>query len=93
MAGRALTEAEWQGLLARAAGSEFNAAFYAVLTTGVVCRMGCPSRSPLRRNVGMFDDLPAALAAGFRPCKRCKPAIGSGPPAQEIGNQPQAGGL
>ena len=86
MAGRALTEAEWQALLDRVAGP----GFFAVRTTGVVCRMGCPSRSPLRRNVVLFADLGTALAAGFRACKRCKPALGSGLPAQEIGDQPQA---
>ena len=89
MAGRALTEAEWQALLSRATGP----GFYAVRTTGVVCRTGCPARTPLRGNVVMFDDLAGAVAAGFRPCKRCKPELGSGLPAQEVGDQPQAGGL
>lgn len=48
-------------------------AFYAVRTTGIVCRMGCPSRAPRPENVVHFDDLDAAVAAGYRPCKRCRP--------------------
>lgn len=44
---------------------------YAVRTTGVYCRPGCPSPRPLRRNVVLFVDGPAAEAAGFRACKRC----------------------
>ena len=87
MAGRTLSEQEWAGLLARAPGP----GVYAVKTTAVVCRTGCPARTPLRHNVVMFDDLETALMAGYRPCKRCKP--GSGRPAQEVGNQAQAGCL
>lgn len=48
-------------------------ALYAVRTTGIVCRVGCPSRAPRPENVVHFADLGAALAAGFRPCKRCRP--------------------
>lgn len=75
MAGIALTDAEWAVLLARLPGR----AFYAVKTTGVVCRTGCPARTPLRRNVLRFDTVAAATAAGFRPCKRCKPLAEDGP--------------
>ncbi|MFZ9986944.1 MAG: Ada metal-binding domain-containing protein [Candidatus Nanopelagicales bacterium] len=48
-------------------------AFYAVRTTGIVCRRGCPSRAPRPENIVNFDDLGAAVAAGYRPCKRCRP--------------------
>jgi AraC family transcriptional regulator of adaptative response/methylated-DNA-[protein]-cysteine methyltransferase len=48
---------------------------YAVLSTGIVCRPGCPSRLPLRRNVVLFDNAGQAEAAGFRRCLRC----GGGP--------------
>ncbi|MCA8910456.1 MAG: bifunctional DNA-binding transcriptional regulator/O6-methylguanine-DNA methyltransferase Ada [Planctomycetes bacterium] len=47
--------------------------YYAVRTTGVFCRAGCPSRLPRRENVEFFDSPDAARAAGFRPCKRCRP--------------------
>ena len=43
----------------------------AVKTTGMVCRAGCPARTPLRRNVVKFDSRSEAEAAGFRACKRC----------------------
>ena len=48
-------------------------ALYAVLTTGIVCRVGCASRAPRPENVVWFDDLDRALAGGFRPCRRCRP--------------------
>jgi AraC family transcriptional regulator, regulatory protein of adaptative response / methylated-DNA-[protein]-cysteine methyltransferase len=46
---------------------------YGVLTTGVYCRPGCASRLPLRRNTRFFATAAAAVAAGLRPCKRCRP--------------------
>jgi AraC family transcriptional regulator of adaptative response/methylated-DNA-[protein]-cysteine methyltransferase len=46
---------------------------YGVLTTGVYCRPGCPSRLPDRENVRFFDTSEEAERAGFRPCKRCSP--------------------
>jgi methylphosphotriester-DNA--protein-cysteine methyltransferase len=68
MAGRSLTDAEWAVLDGRLPGPWV----FAVVTTGIVCRCGCPAR-PLRRNVQAYDRLKDALADGFRPCKRCKP--------------------
>jgi len=47
---------------------------YGVKTTGVFCRPSCPSRRPLSANVQYFNTPAAAQAAGFRPCKRCRPA-------------------
>lgn len=46
---------------------------YAVLTTGVFCRAGCPSRLPRRGNVLFYPTAAAAEQAGFRPCLRCRP--------------------
>lgn len=46
---------------------------YAVKTTGIYCRPGCSSRLPRRENVEFYDDIRQARAAGFRPCKRCRP--------------------
>ncbi|HEX5319340.1 MAG TPA: bifunctional DNA-binding transcriptional regulator/O6-methylguanine-DNA methyltransferase Ada [Stellaceae bacterium] len=51
--------------------------FYSVRTTGVYCRPGCVSRQPLRKNVAFHETKEAAQAAGFRPCKRCRPNEGS----------------
>ena len=46
---------------------------YAVITTGVFCRPSCASRAARPENLRFFPDGDAALAAGFRPCKRCRP--------------------
>lgn len=46
---------------------------YAVKSTGIYCRPGCPSRLPKKDNVTFFSDRHAAQAAGFRACKRCNP--------------------
>ncbi len=63
-------EAAWKQLLNRDSTAAF---FYAVTTTGVFCRSDCSSRLPLRKNVRFFGSADEARAAGFRPCKRCKP--------------------
>ncbi|MGA3371322.1 MAG: methylated-DNA--[protein]-cysteine S-methyltransferase [Terracidiphilus sp.] len=63
-------EAAWRLVLSRDPAAKF---FYAVSTTGVFCRPACSSRRPLRANVRFFDSVEAARAAGFRPCKLCKP--------------------
>ena len=74
-------ETAWQQLLRRDRSGEF---FYAVTTTGVFCRSDCKSRRPLRENVQFFPTIEAATAAGFRPCKRCKPAAAWGRPLDLI---------
>jgi AraC family transcriptional regulator of adaptative response/methylated-DNA-[protein]-cysteine methyltransferase len=57
--------------------------FYGVRTTRVFCRPSCSSRRPGRANVEFFTDIIHALRAGYRPCKRCKPA-GIQPEAQLV---------
>jgi AraC family transcriptional regulator of adaptative response/methylated-DNA-[protein]-cysteine methyltransferase len=69
------TESAWAEVLARDPQSEI---FYAVLTTGVFCRPACTSRRPLRENVRFFLSPADAQAAGFRPCRRCKPSAARG---------------
>jgi AraC family transcriptional regulator of adaptative response/methylated-DNA-[protein]-cysteine methyltransferase len=44
-----------------------------VRTTGIFCRPTCPARKPLPKNVEYFLTPRAALMAGYRPCKRCRP--------------------
>jgi AraC family transcriptional regulator of adaptative response/methylated-DNA-[protein]-cysteine methyltransferase len=51
--------------------------FVCVKTTGIFCRMTCPARTPLRRNVEFRASVEDCLAAGFRACKRCRPQAGS----------------
>ena len=54
----------------RAADGRF---VYAVLTTGVYCRPSCPARPARVENIRFHPTCEAAEAAGYRPCKRCKP--------------------
>src|SRR5215469_16828986 len=63
-------ERAWQQIVSRDPDATF---FYAVITTGVVCRPACRSRRPLRANVRFFSTLQEAHVAGFRPCMRCRP--------------------
>lgn len=52
----------------------YNGIFFtAVKTTGIFCRPTCPARTPLPQNVEYFPTARAAMAAGYRPCKRCRP--------------------
>lgn len=64
--------ARWQAVVRRA--READGVFcYAVTTTGVDCRPSCASRRPRRENVRFYATCAAAEAAGFGPCKRCRP--------------------
>ena len=54
----------------RMADGEF---FYSVATTGVYCRPSCAARRANPKNVRFHRTAAEAQAAGFRPCKRCKP--------------------
>ena len=47
--------------------------YYSVRSTGVYCRPSCGARPALRANVAFHATAAEAEAAGFRPCKRCKP--------------------
>lgn len=55
--------------------------FLGVRTTGIFCRPTCPARKPLPRNVEYFATARAALHAGYRPCKRCRPLETDAAPA------------
>jgi AraC family transcriptional regulator of adaptative response/methylated-DNA-[protein]-cysteine methyltransferase len=58
----------------RARDARFDGRFvYGVSTTGVFCRPSCRSRQAKPEHVQVFDTTAAAIAAGFRPCKRCEP--------------------
>lgn len=62
----------WQAVCERDTRADGQFVF-AVLTTGICCRPSCRSRRARRENVRFFADVAAAVAAGFRPCKRCQP--------------------
>jgi AraC family transcriptional regulator of adaptative response / DNA-3-methyladenine glycosylase II len=55
-------DARWDGRL-----------FLGVATTGIYCRPPCPARTPRPENCRYFPTAAAAVAAGFRACRRCRP--------------------
>ncbi len=65
-------DARWAAVTRRdpAADGRF---VYSVRTTGVYCRPSCAARQPRRENVRFHASCAEAEAAGFRPCKRCRP--------------------
>ncbi len=72
-------EERWAAVVRRdpAAAGRF---VYAVATTGVFCRPDCGARRPRRENARFFETPDQARAAGFRPCRRCRPDREPGPP-------------
>lgn len=62
--------------------------FYAVRTTGIVCRPSCQSRNPKRDHVIVFRTMEGAVGAGFRACKRCRPDQGRWP-AEDLVHETQ----
>lgn len=58
--------------------------FYGVITTEIFCRPSCRSRTPIPKNVRIFSSVDEALAAGFRPCKRCRPDASHVGPDEEL---------
>jgi AraC family transcriptional regulator of adaptative response/methylated-DNA-[protein]-cysteine methyltransferase len=62
----------WRAVVARD-GTQDGIFYYSVASTGVYCRPSCPSRQANRANVRFHATCEDAEAAGFRPCKRCKP--------------------
>jgi AraC family transcriptional regulator of adaptative response/methylated-DNA-[protein]-cysteine methyltransferase len=73
MSAATLNETEaWRAVQERD-GSADGSLIYAVKTTGIFCRPSCASRRPARENVVLFADPAAAVEAGFRPCRRCRP--------------------
>ncbi|PWW02904.1 AraC family transcriptional regulator of adaptative response / methylphosphotriester-DNA alkyltransferase methyltransferase [Paenibacillus cellulosilyticus] len=67
-----LSDEQWQAVAHNDASYD-GRFYYAVKTTGIFCRPSCKSRLPNRENVGLFMTAEQAIAARFRPCKRCKP--------------------
>ena len=62
----------WAAVVSRDSG--FDGRFvYAVRSTGVYCRPGCPSRRPRQSQAVFFDTSEEAREAGYRACRRCLP--------------------
>ncbi|MFT4089068.1 MAG: Ada metal-binding domain-containing protein, partial [Gordonia sp. (in: high G+C Gram-positive bacteria)] len=44
-----------------------------VSSTRIYCRPSCPARTPKPQNVGFVHTPAAAVARGYRACRRCLP--------------------
>jgi len=65
-------DVRWRAMVERDA--RYDGQFVcAVTSTGIYCRPSCPARKPRREHVVFYPDAEAAEAAGYRPCKRCRP--------------------
>jgi AraC family transcriptional regulator, regulatory protein of adaptative response / methylated-DNA-[protein]-cysteine methyltransferase len=65
-------DSRWQAVQHRDAAAD-GTFYYSVLRTGVYCRPSCAARPARRENIAFHASCAAAEAAGFRPCKRCRP--------------------
>ena len=72
-------DARWAAVRRRDPDAD-GAFVFAVATTGIYCRPTCASRPARRENVSFHATPVEAEAAGYRPCKRCRPDL---PPRQE----------
>lgn len=63
--------ARWKAVVYRDATK--NSFVYAVRSTRIYCRPGCPARLARRANIEFYDTPATASTAGYRACKRCKP--------------------
>src|ERR1700757_4923230 len=88
-AAKVTSDRRWEAIVAR--DKESDGMFcYAVRTTGVFCRPSCGARLARPENVQFRETAEAAMKAGFRPCKRCKPlglsltAKNTGPGEKEV---------
>ena len=66
------SDPRWTAVVARDASAD-GTFVYSVRTTGVYCRPSCPARPARPENVRFHATCADAVAAGFRPCKRCTP--------------------
>jgi len=67
-----MTKEQWQAIKNK--DEEFDGKFYYVLkSTGIICRPTCDKKVSNPFNVIVFEKLDDALAAGYHPCKRCRP--------------------
>jgi AraC family transcriptional regulator, regulatory protein of adaptative response / methylated-DNA-[protein]-cysteine methyltransferase len=74
IATRTALDPRWKALAARDAAAD-GTFYYSVKSTGVYCRPSCAARRANPANVRFHDTCADAEAAGFRPCKRCKPNV------------------
>lgn len=69
---RTVDDPRWAAVVARSRDAD-GTFYYSVRTTGVYCRPSCGARLARPENVRFHATREDAEAAGFRPCKRCRP--------------------
>ena len=62
----------YKALLARDTAYD-GQVYVCVSSTGVFCRLTCPTRKPKRENCSFFATVRECIEAGYRACKRCHP--------------------
>jgi AraC family transcriptional regulator of adaptative response/methylated-DNA-[protein]-cysteine methyltransferase len=72
VAARTTADPRWQAVASRDRAAD-GAFVYSVSTTGVYCRPSCGARLARPEHVRFHAGVAEAAAAGFRPCKRCRP--------------------
>jgi AraC family transcriptional regulator of adaptative response/methylated-DNA-[protein]-cysteine methyltransferase len=72
LAAATVADPRWAALCTRDASVD-GRFFYSVRSTGVYCKPSCAARAPRPENVAFHSSAADAEAAGFRPCKRCRP--------------------
>jgi AraC family transcriptional regulator of adaptative response/methylated-DNA-[protein]-cysteine methyltransferase len=83
-----LDDPRWQRVVKRDITAD-GSFWYGVSTTGIYCKPSCSSRHAHPENVIFYDTQTAAVQAGFRACKRCRPD-GPGVDAENAGIVAQA---
>ncbi|MDO5684331.1 MAG: AlkA N-terminal domain-containing protein, partial [Propionibacteriaceae bacterium] len=69
----------------RSRETRFDGVFFtAVHTTGIYCRPSCPALTPKDRNMTFYPSAAAAVAAGYRACRRCRPDATPGSPEWDV---------
>ena len=72
-AGAILADPRWRAIAGRDRSAD-GRFYYSVATTGVYCRPSCAARLARPENVQFHPTAAHAERAGFRACKRCRPA-------------------
>lgn len=67
-----VNDPRWAAIVTRSSEAD-GSFYYSVKSTGVYCRPSCAARLARPENIAFHDSPEAAEAAGFRPCRRCKP--------------------
>ncbi len=70
----------WKAVQSRDASRD-GEFYFGVVTTGVYCRPGCPSRQALKKNVRFYETAAEAERDGMRACLRCRPLDALAPAA------------